>query len=159
MLMHRVVIVNSTPIIALLDIGQIDILKALYDEIIIPEAVRDEVTAKDEHALDNYTWIKVHAIKNIAAKDTFISSLHDGEVEVMILAKEINSDLVILDDSLARRHAKHQGLTITGTVGVILRAKHNGIIDSVKPLLDGLVNSDFYISESVIDEVLKLAGE
>ena len=157
--MRKVVIVNSTPIIALLDIGQIDILKALYDEVIIPEAVRNEVTVKDEHILDNYAWIKIKAIKNTAAKDTFISSLHDGEVEVMILAKELSSDLVIIDDSLARRYAKHQGLTITGTVGVILRAKHKGIIGSVKPLLDDLVNSDFYVSESVINDVLKLAGE
>jgi len=157
--MHRVVIVNSTPIIALLEIGYIEILKDLYSEVIIPEAVRDEITIKDERVLDNYAWIKVNAIKNIAAKDTFISSLHDGEVEVMILAKELNSDLVIIDDSLARRHAKHQGITVTGTVGVLLRAKHNGVIDSVKPLLDSLVNSDFYISENIINEVLKLAGE
>jgi len=157
--MRKVVIVNSTPIIALLDIGHIDILKALYDEVVIPEAVRNEVTVKNEHILDSIAWIKVKAIKNIAAKDAFISSLHDGEVEVMILAKELSSDLIIIDDSLARRHAKHQGLTITGTVGVILRAKNSGIIDSVKPLLDGLVNSDFYISESVVNDVLKLAGE
>ena len=157
--MRKVVIVNSTPIIALFDIGQIDILKTLYNEVVIPEAVRNEVAIKDEHILDNYAWIKVKAIKNTAAKDTFISSLHDGEVEVMILAKELSSDLVIVDDSLARRYAKHQGLTITGTVGVILRAKHKGIIDSVKPLLDDLVNSDFYVSESVINDVLKLAGE
>jgi len=157
--MHKTIIVNSTPIIALLGIGHLDILRVLYNEVIIPEAVYSEVTAKDERALDNYPWIKTAAINNIAAKNSFISSLHDGEVEVMILAKEINSDLVIIDDNLARRHAKHQGLTITGTLGVILRAKHNGIIGSVKPLIDDLLNIDFFISEDVINEVLKIAGE
>ena len=157
--MRRVVIVNSTPIIALLGIGRLDILKSLYNEIIIPEAVRSEVTVKDEHVLDSYPWIKVTAITNNAAKDTFITSLHDGEVEVMILAKELSSNLVIIDDNLARRHAKHQGLIITGTVGVILRAKHDGVIDSVKPLLDDLQKFGFYISDNVINEALKLAGE
>ena len=157
--MHRTVIVNSTPIIALLGIGQLDILKALYSEINIPEAVRREVSVKDDYILDNYSWIKVNKISNIAAKETFISSLHDGEVEVMILAKELSANLVIIDDNLARRHAKHQGLTVTGTIGVMLRAKSEGIIESIKPLVNDLLDFGFHISDDVVNEALKLAGE
>lgn len=157
--MRKTVIVNSTPIIALLGIGQLNILNALYGDIYIPEAVKHEVVVKDDHALDNYPWVKVKAISNTAAKEAFISSLHDGEVEVMILAKEQNADLVIIDDGLARRHAKHQGLTVTGTVGVMLRAKDNGTISAVKPLLVDLQNFGFHISDSVINEALRLAGE
>jgi len=157
--MPKTVIVNSTPIIALLGIGQLDILNSLYGDIIIPEAVRDEVSVKDEHALINYSWIKVNAISNVAAKEAFISSLHDGEVEVMILAKEHDADLVIIDDGLARRYAKYQGLTVTGTVGVLCRAKQNGVINSIKPLLDDLCGFGFYISDNVFKEALRLAGE
>jgi predicted nucleic acid-binding protein len=116
--MRKTVVSNSTPIIALLDIGHLDILEKLYGEVIIPNAVRSEVTVKDAHRLDGYDWVRVTAITNLAAKELFTSALHDGEVEVMILAKELNADLVIIDDGLARRHAKRLGLTITGTVGV-----------------------------------------
>jgi predicted nucleic acid-binding protein len=77
----------------------------------------------------------------------------------MILAKELNADLVIIDNGLARRHAKRLGLTITGTVGVLLRAKSAGIIESVSPVLDELIESGFFISGDVCNEVLRLAGE
>jgi predicted nucleic acid-binding protein len=157
--MPKIVVSNSTPIIALLDIGRMDILKELYNEVIIPVAVRDEVTAKDACCLDGYSWIRVATITNLAAKEMFTSALHDGEVEVMILAKETEADLVIIDDGLARRHAKRLGLTITGTVGVLLRAKSLSIIESVAPVLDDLINSGFFISEKVYCEVLQLAGE
>jgi predicted nucleic acid-binding protein len=112
--MRKTVVSNSTPIIALLDIGRLDILEKLYGEVIIPNAVYSEVTVKDARRLDGYDWVRVTAITNLAAKELFTSALHDGEVEVMILAKELNADLVVIDDGLARRHAKRLGLTITG---------------------------------------------
>ena len=93
--MLKKVIVNSTPIIALQGIGRLGILKELYSETIIPEAVRDEISIKNARVLDDYNWIQIKPISNIAAKEVFVSSLHDGEVEVMILAKELNADLVI----------------------------------------------------------------
>jgi predicted nucleic acid-binding protein len=157
--MHKKVIVNSTPIIALSAIGHLDILKKLYNEIIIPEAVRDEVTVKDARLLDGCKWVRVEAIKNLTAKEMFTSALHDGEVEVMLLSKEIDADLVIIDDGLARKHAKRLGLNITGTVGVLLRAKSSGIISEVAPMLNKLVSDDFYISDEICREVLRLAGE
>ena len=153
----RKVVVNSTPIIALAEIGRLDILKDLYGEVIIPNAVRDEVTVKDPRRLDGHDWIRVMSISNIA--EMFTSALHDGEVEVMLLAKEIDAKLVIMDDGLARRHAKYLGLTITGTVGVLLRAKNAGIIKEVAPVLDKLIQNEFYISDEVYREVLRLAGE
>ena len=157
--MHRIVIVNSTPIIALIGINQLDILKSLYNEIIIPEAVYNEISVKDSKILDNIDWIHIKPISNVAAKETFISSLHDGEVEVMILAKELSSDVIIIDDGLARRHAKYLGLNITGTIGVLLKAKNDGVINSIKPLMDDLINEGFYISNTVYTDVLQLANE
>ena len=157
--MRRKVIANSTPIIALSEIGLMEILKDLYGGVIIPNAVREEVTVKDARLLDGYGWVRHMAISNIAAKELFTSALHDGEVEVMILAKEIGADLVIIDDSVARRHAKHIGLTVTGTVGVLLRAKKSGIIEDVTTVLDDLIQNGFYISDTVYSEVISLAEE
>jgi len=157
--MHRTVVDNSTPIIALRGIDRLDVLRTLYGNIVIPEAVRDELVVKDAQALAGTNWIKVKPITNIAAKETFITSLHDGEVEVMILAKELNADLVVIDDGLARRHAMYQGLTITGTIGVLIRAKKEGVIDSLRSVLDELIEFGFYVSEAVINEALRVAED
>jgi predicted nucleic acid-binding protein len=156
---NRTVISNSTPIIALLRIGRLGILEKLYGAVIIPEAVHEEITVKDASALDGVEWIDVRNIANIAAKEAFAATLHDGEVEVMLLAKEIGADLIIMDDGLARKHAKYLDLTVTGTVGVLLRAKRDGIINEIRPVLDDLVGQGFYISDDVFREVLRLAGE
>jgi predicted nucleic acid-binding protein len=156
---ERIVIVNSTPIIALHSTGRLEILRDLYGTIIIPEAVRDEVTIKDARTLERYNWIHVKAISNAEAKITFTSALHDGEVEVMLLAREFGAGLVIIDDGLARKHAKYLNLTLTGTVGVILRAKEKGLLPEVKSVLDDLIADGLYLSDSVFNSVLRLAGE
>jgi predicted nucleic acid-binding protein len=126
---------------------------------VIPGAVCREVSVKDTHFLDGFDWIRTFNITNIAAKELFSGALHDGEVEVMLLAKEHNADLVIMDDRLARRHITYLRLPVTGTVGILLRAKSNGIIKSVKPVLDELIQNGFYISNSVCREILALAKE
>ncbi len=129
----RRVIVNSTPIIVLCNIGLLDILKALYAEICIPEAVYREVTEKDDSACQvlktALNWIHVEKIANQSDKKMYKAKLHDGEVEVMILAQEGTADdLVVIDDNAAKKTAKYLGLKVTGTIGVLLKAKREGII-------------------------------
>ncbi len=157
--MRKMVIVNSTPIIVLHTIGRLGILKELYGEVVIPNAVRREVTVKDKHLLDSYDWIHTVDITNTAAKELYTGALHDGEVEVMLLAKERNANLIIMDDGLARRHAKYLNMTVTGTIGVLLRAKDNGLIDFIRPILEKLVQNGFYISDNIYRKVLDLAKE
>jgi len=155
----KTVVVNSTPIIALYNIQKLDILHQLYGEIVIPEAVKNEVSVKNHNSIEPYNWIKVIPIKNKAAKETFTSALHAGEVEVMILAKEIKADLVIMDDRLARKYAKYLGINLSGTIGVLLKAKKEKVIDKITPALDDLVKDGFYLSDQLYSEILKLAGE
>ncbi len=87
------------------------------------------------------------------------AKLHAGEVEVMILAQEKGADLVIIDDDAAKKTARYLGLTVTGTLGVLLRAKEQGIIERVQPLLDAMERNGFYISPAVGAMVLEQAGE
>ena len=101
------VIVNSTPLIVLSNIGQLDLLRKLYSEIFVPQSVFDEVTAKDDSACQQIRnlaeWIHVCRIQNQDAKRMYQAKLHAGEVEVMILAQETPvADLVILDDNAVR---------------------------------------------------------
>jgi len=157
------VIVNSTPLIVLCGIGHLEILKKLYQEIMIPIAVYQEVTAKGDSACRQIQtageWIRVEKITDYAEKKMYKARLHDGEVEVMILAQEKNADLVILDDNAAKKTAKYLGLTVTGTLGVLLKAKKQGIITEVHTLLSEMKLNGFYISKAVEQIVLEQAGE
>ncbi|MBR1598376.1 MAG: DUF3368 domain-containing protein [Lachnospiraceae bacterium] len=157
----RKVIVNTTPIIALADIGHLDLLRKIYGQIIIPNAVWQEILSEPAKTLvkDNSDWILVHEIHDNTQKKMYRARLHDGEVEVMILAQEEQADLVILDDNAAKKTAKYLGFTVTGTLGVILKAKREGHIDLVKPLIDDLSSTGFFINEQVIQYVLEEAGE
>ena len=95
----RKVIVNSTPIIILSKIDELEILKNLYGEIIIPRAVFEEVTQKNDLAKEkilNSEWIKILEVRDKSDRKIYQAKLHDGEVEVMILAKEISADLLII---------------------------------------------------------------
>ena len=87
------------------------------------------------------------------------AKLHDGEVEVMILAQEKKADLILLDDSAAKKTAKYLGLTVTGTLGVLIKAKQQGIIQEIRPLLSEMRLNGFYINSVVERMVLDLAEE
>lgn len=86
-------------------------------------------------------------------------SLDQGEASVLALAKEHDAHLVIIDEKKAREEAKQIGLTVKGTVGVLLEAKQKGLIDVIKPLLEALHDDGMYLDQSFIDDVLQLAGE
>ena len=158
------VIVNSTPLIVLSNINHLDLLQKLYTEIYIPQAVYDEVTEKADSACSqikaNTNWIHVCQIKNVSQKRMYQAKLHDGEVEVMILAQENqNQDLVIIDDNSAKKTAKYLGLKVTGTLGVILKAKQQKLLSAVVPLMNQMTQNGFYITEKVFDYVKSTAGE
>ncbi|MBD5476146.1 MAG: DUF3368 domain-containing protein [Lachnospiraceae bacterium] len=160
----RKVVVNTTPLIALSHVGQLNILKKLYGEIIIPEAVYRELSVKEESVCkktvdSSLDWIRVDTIENQMAKTMYRTQLHDGEVEVMILAKEIAADVVIIDDANAKKHAKYLDLPVTGTLGVLIKAKQKGYIDELKPVLQRMVENGIYISQSLIELCLKQVGE
>lgn len=160
----RKVIVNSTPLIALCNANLLFILKELYGNITIPQAVFDEVTAKPDSAClqikENLDWIFVEKIKDVADRKMYKAKLHAGEVDVMILAQESpQADLVIIDDNAAKKTAKYLGLTVTGTLGVLLKAKKSGIIFSVKDAINKLQANGFYIDSKIVKLVLNQAEE
>ena len=99
----RKVVSNTTPLIALADIGQLDLLYKLYDEIMIPEAVFDEVESEPARTIiSNAEWIKKIKVHHPDRKNLFSSRLHAGEVEAIILAEEESADLLIMDDNAAK---------------------------------------------------------
>ena len=159
------IVVNSTPLILLSKINHLDLLEKMYKKIFIAEAVYREVIVddKDKNINSDFIiqnkWIEVTKIQNDNARKTFITSLHIGEVETMILAMEKSAGLCILDDLLARKHAKRLNINVIGTLGVLIAAKKMNHIDALKPLLDQLLFVGMYISDSLYETALSAANE
>lgn len=159
----RIVISNTTPIISLALIEHLELLKELYDEIIVPPAVATEVLAAGQTRtgvsdFQNANWFKPIALADPHRADLLVD-LDRGEAEVIALAQEINADLLILDERLGRRHAQRLELTITGTLGVLLKAKQHKLIPEIKPLIEQLQQGGIRLGVPLIAKVLSLANE
>lgn len=155
----RKVVVNTTPLIALAGIGQLELLHSLYGEILIPEAVMNETQSEPARSLVlNAEWIRKRIILHPEKKTMYRARLHPGEVEVMILAEEEDADLVIMDDNTAKKTAKYLGFNVTGTLGVLVKAKKEGLIAEVAPFLKKLTEDGFFVDEKTADIALKAAG-
>ena len=156
------VVSNTTPLISLLKLGRLDVLMELYQEILIPTGVYEEIEAGKNKSfyrnLSKIDWVKIIKIENEHATRYFLD-LDKGEAEAIILATEVGADLIIMDEKLGRFHAKHADLKVTGTVGVLIKAKREGIINELKPLLFELRAKDVWISEKFIDEILSQVHE
>jgi predicted nucleic acid-binding protein len=101
----------------------------------------------------------VQAVANSSVVTALRTQMDEGEAEAIALALELEDVLLILDDKKARRVAQQMGMKVIGTVGMLLRAKRQGVIAEVKPLLLKLTEADFRISQGIIQEALRLSGE
>ncbi len=161
--MHKIVISNTSPIFYLHRIGLLELLRKLYGEIIIPNAVLEELeegkkAGEDIPAVQEYKWIKVKRI-SVPSYIKIIPDLGKGEAEVLALGIEERNHLLIIDDALARAIAKLQSLKFTGTAGILLKAKKAGLINEIKPILNKLKESGFFLKEKIAADILKLSGE
>lgn len=113
----RKVIINTTPILSLLKINKLPLLHDLYGNVIIPSAVHFEIESGKNFRfyidLKLINWIKIRRLHEPASR-TSLNELDDGEAEVLLLAKEINADLVVMDEALGRGYAQQMGLKFTG---------------------------------------------
>ena len=146
-------IVDASCLIGLEAINRLTLLEQLYGPIHIPKAVANEWSMAPPD------WIMVQSVQN----QTLVQSLHGrlgaGESETIAYALECAPARVILDDKRARQIAKQFDLPITGTVGVIVRAKERGFVSAVEPVLNELRAVGFAISDRLKAEALRLARE
>ncbi len=145
------IISDSACLIGLERIQALDILPNIFDPIVIPPEVQQEFGIV-------LPWLHVEVPLN----QGFITSLKlmvdDGEAEAIALAYE-KGWRIILDDRHARNVAKRLGVTMIGTVGILVRAKRQGHIAAVKPFIEQLEMQNFYISKALREEALRLANE
>jgi uncharacterized protein len=156
------VVSNTTPLISLLKLDRLELLRKIYSEICIPSAVYNEIEAGRDKPfyrdLSKIDWIKIIEIENQNALKYFLD-LDSGEAEAIVLATEINADLIIMDEKLGRFHAKHADLKVTGIIGVLIKAKQQGIITEIKPLLSELIEKNIWIGDKLMNEILAQTGE
>ncbi|MBN1873268.1 MAG: DUF3368 domain-containing protein [Anaerolineae bacterium] len=123
------VISNTGPLIALASIGQFELLHQLFEIVYIPPAVRAEILDQHTlHAITTADWIVVCAIQDKIAVQLLKENLDAGESEALILAREQNAEMLLIDERAARRKAATLELTTIGTLGVLLMAKDRGLL-------------------------------
>lgn len=160
----EIVVCNAGPLITLTKINRLHLLRDLFGQITIPQAVYDEVVLRGSGrvgALETRDagWILVRSAGDRLSITLLREELGLGESEAIVLAQELNASWLLLDDALARRKANRLGIPVVGTLGVLLMAKNAGLISTVKAALDDLGRTDFRASQRVLDEVLYKAGE
>ena len=158
------VVSNSSPIIHLAKIGKLSLLREYFNTIMVPESVLKECVAegkdrKEVEAIKKAEWIRVAQVQDKKLVKLLQSSLDDGESEAIALSLESGADLILLDDSDAREKARIYGLTVTGTLGVLLRAKKDRKISSLKENIIKLRKSGFWVSDFVEERLLEASGE
>ncbi len=152
---------NSTPIISLSSVGKIEILKELFGEIVVSQAVYDEIKAKKSFGYEEIDsdFIGIQPVRGEIYIDLLLNQLDLGEAETIILAKEINADFVIIDENIGYRIAKNSNLNAIRTLSILLKAKERGVISEIRPLLDEMIEKGRWYSKKVYEEFLRKAKE
>ncbi|MEQ9000898.1 MAG: DUF3368 domain-containing protein [Coleofasciculus sp. B1-GNL1-01] len=160
-----IVVSNTSPIFYLSTIAQLDLLRQLYKEVVIPTAVFNEITNvgnTDASAsiVPTLSWVKTQSATDQALVNRLRTELDSGEAEAIALAVELNAERLLMDERLGRAAAMRVGLQVTGVLGILIAAKRNNLIQEVKPLLDALIDRvGFWVEEQLYTEVLQAVGE
>ncbi len=159
------VVINTGPLIALCaGMGGLDLLRGLYAEVIVPIEVEQEIDAlrqsqfvQPEFQLAK-KWLHVWPAP-VRLSPLLRSSIDLGEASVIQLALDEVIPTVIIDEAAGRRVAKLSGLKVTGSIGLLLRGKAEGLVPAVRPVLEAMKANGVWLGEAVRQQALRLAGE
>lgn len=155
---------DASPLIFLAKLNHLDLLYGLVDEIYVPTAVVAEIQAKTDLASESLNTALGHqihqkAVEDPLAVDLMLADLGLGEAEVIVLAKTLQAQRVVMDDLDARRFARRVGLKPVGTLGILLAARLKDQIPSLKDEIERLAVHGFRVSPALVTKVLEAAGE
>lgn len=151
--MPKTIISDTSCLIILSKIGELDLLYKVYGQIVTTTDIAQE------YGDDLPSWIIIETVKDKSRQQILELQIDRGESSAIALALEISESTLILDDYKARKIAKQLGLSHTGTIGIIIKAKLNGIVPSVKPYLEKIKTTNFRITAEIELEALKAANE
>lgn len=151
------VVADSSPLIVLINIGHVDVLATLFTKVLIPQVVAEELRAASrppavrQFMTSSPLWLEERRLGFVEP----IPSLHAGEAAAISLAREVNADLLLIDDLEGRRAAIERHIRITGTIGVLELAAQRGLLD-LSDAFHQIKATDFWISHRLLDERLRL---
>jgi predicted nucleic acid-binding protein len=158
---------NTSPISNLSLIGRLDLLKSQFSVLWIPTAVAQELKAHpDQAALAAIEtaiydqFLRIAQAQETPLKRMLLQQVHPGEAEAIALATDLKAETILIDEQEGRALATQAGLAVTGTLGVLLRAKRSGLISAIQPEIDALRSrARFFLSRALEVSVLSAAGE
>jgi len=151
--MHRSIIADTSCLIILSKIGELDLLRKMYVKIY----TTDEISFEYGDQLPE--WIEIVKVKDKYKQQLLELQIDKGEASLIALALETPDSTLILDDYKARKIAEKLKLNFTGTLGIIIKAKQKGIIPSVKLIIQKMKETNFRIDSNLESEILKKSDE
>ena len=158
------IVADTGPIIAFARLGRLDLLRQVVEALVIPDAVYEELvgrgtTRPGAAEVEHGGWMHRRAVADREAVAHLPRVLHAGEREAIILADELNAQLLI-DEQRGREIANARGLAVVGILRILAEAKHRGFIPAVRPLVEALLGIGYWIDEErVIRPFLQEMGE
>ena len=160
----NLVVSNASPLINLARIQRFDLLKQFYGNVTIPAAVYDEVVIQGQERdgsrdVRSAAWILKATPADDLAVSALAAQLDRGEASAIILARELDAELLLIDEIRGRRVAEKLGVKITGTLGILARAKREGLIPNVRDEIARLQSQGTWIHPKLSRDLLELVGE
>jgi predicted nucleic acid-binding protein len=160
-----IIVSNTSPLSSLAKINRLILLQQIYNQLMIPEAVYDElmdIRAGNQvnTAIKNASWITVRKVTDLELVNKLKGNLDQGEAEAITLAVELKADLLLIDERLGRREAVRLNLPITGVLGILLIAKKRRLIESVREVIDDLMTqTTFRVGNQLYQDILQEVNE
>ena len=160
------IVANSSILIALSAIGQLELLLHRFPQgVLVPQAVWREVVVTGQGQpgateVTSTSWITVHTVEDQGLVSLLRMELDEGEAEAIALCRDQQAEMILLDEKDARRVARRMGLTVLGTIGILIWAKQTGLMATLQDQLDALqTQGKFRLSQFVYEEALRTVGE
>lgn len=155
------IVADASPLISLARIHQIDLLRKLFDQVIIPPVVGEELKLSDKPGgllFQTATWLIEEDLESDEVLKQISTNLSDGERHAIALSHQLGYELLI-DELSGRKEAEKTGVVVKGTIGLLLKAKDEGLIEAVKPMIENLIRQGFWVSTRFYEQALEKAGE
>ena len=156
-----IVISDSSAISNLLQIGQFELLKTLYNKIYISPAVQRELYIYDKQAkqIEELKWIEIRYPKNQKLVQQLLNDLDLGEAESIVLALEEEADYLIIDEYLGRKIAHSMDIKVVGILGILIFAKQQGLVSEIRSSIELLLSIGFRLNKELINSILTALNE
>ena len=161
-----IVVSNASPIIILSQIGLFSLLKSLFHEIQIPQAVYDEVVEQGKGRAGSTQarkalniWLYAKQVLDAPRPHYLPATLTKTDIAVLRLAQQIKADVVLTDDLMLRKAGQKLGFLVAGVGGILLKAKHAELIETVRDPLAEAIAHGLHFSEALRQELFRAAGE